>query len=248
MRYQIISGLTASLLLAGGALCAPKAVRKSEAVGDRQITIRIHDYAHANPSVLSRGERAVDDILQQAGVAAVWIDCSVDLPNAGDARCSRPVSPVDFVLNLLPRSKSDRLRRPAGVLGFAAEASGRGFGFITSIFYDVVKDCATQRQEDFGELLGDAIAHELGHLLLGTNSHSSRGLMCAFWSGNQLRIAAQRGLAFSDTETQRIQAAMTARVLAATAFPQEGQSLVTDSSSRMKTSWPAESSGGHRLK
>ncbi|HEY6389165.1 MAG TPA: hypothetical protein VIX91_26085 [Candidatus Acidoferrum sp.] len=41
--------------------------------------------------------------------------------------------------------------------------------------------------------------------------------MSAFWSGRELRIADERGLAFLDAEVKRIQAAMTARTIAATA-------------------------------
>ena len=69
-----------------------------------------------------------------------------------------------------------------------------------------------------------AIAHELGHLLLGTNSHSVRGLMSAFWSGNQLRLASQGYLEFSDAEAERIQAALSARARAATSKGQVSES------------------------
>lgn len=80
-----------------------------------------------------------------------------------------------------------------------------------------MKDRAEERQLNFGELLGAVTAHELGHLLLGTNSHSGSGLMSAFWSGGKLRIAAQGWLTFTDAEAKRIHARMTARALAAAA-------------------------------
>ena len=38
-------------------------------------------------------------------------------------------------------------------------------------------------------ILGDVIAHELGHLLLGTNSHSPTGIMCANWDHDYLTLA-----------------------------------------------------------
>jgi hypothetical protein len=109
---------------------------------------------------------------------------------------------------------SDRARFAGGVLGSAIEGTGDNFGFIASIFYDLAKERAAEHQVDFGELLGDAVAHELGHLLLGTNSHSGRSLMSAFWSGNQFRLAAQGGLEFSSAEVKRIEASMNARTLA----------------------------------
>lgn len=229
MKRLIIGGLTVSLVLTVAALGAPKSTQKGQAVSDGQISIRIRDYAQANPLVLRHAEQVAGEILQRAGVATRWIDCPVG--SSGIVACSSPVSTLDFFVNLLPESMSDRLRLPGGVLGSAIEGSGKDFGFIASVFYDVAKDRAAERQVDFGELLGNAIAHELGHLLLGTSSHSGRSLMSAFWSGNQFRLAAQGGLAFSDPEVKRIQASMNARTLAATELTQQGQSVATNYSS-----------------
>jgi hypothetical protein len=187
---------------------------KMQPVSGWQITIRIRDYAQANPLVRQRGVDAASEILHKAGVATRWIDCPVGSSGAGD--CSSALSPFDFVINLLPYSMSERLHQGEGVLGYAIEASGKDFGLIASVFYDVAKERAAEQQQNLGELLGDAIAHELGHLLLGTNSHSLRGLMSAFWSGNQLRLASEGCLFFSEAEAKRIQAALNARALAAT--------------------------------
>jgi len=215
LTRRTISGLTVGLMLVATAFGTPKSAQKGRPVSGGQITIRIRDYAQANPVVRQHAEEGAGNILQEAGVATRWIDCPVGSSNTED--CSSSVSPLDFVVNLLPYSMSDLLHQRGGILGFAIEASGEDFGFIASVFYDVVKERAAEHQQDVGELLGDAIAHELGHLLLGTHSHSGWGLMSAFWSGNQLRRAAQGCLAFSDREVERIQAALRARTLAATA-------------------------------
>lgn len=226
MKREITSGLVMSLILV-----SPSFGRSKSSQGEQptaEITIRIRDYAHSEPLIRQHAEQVAGEILQKAGVATRWIDCPVGSPDIG--ACASPVSTLDFFVNLLPESMSDHLHLPGGVLGSAIEGSGKSFGFIASVFYDVARDRAADRQLDFGELLGDAIAHELGHLLLGTNSHSGRGLMCAFWSGNQFRLVAQGGLAFSEPEEKRIRAAMNARSLASTALTQPEQSFATDSS------------------
>ena len=46
---------------------------------------------------------------------------------------------------------------------------------------------ASQADASPSLVLGRAIAHELGHLLIGTPRHSSRGLMRALWSQEELR-------------------------------------------------------------
>jgi hypothetical protein len=100
------------------------------------------------------------------------------------------------------------------VLGIAINDTGKDFGVFASVFFDNAKDCAAQRGLDLTRLLGDAIAHELGHLLLGAKSHSGHGVMRPFWSGKELLAADQRGLSFSSSEKNRLQIALTARTSA----------------------------------
>jgi hypothetical protein len=213
MKRQIMSGSVAILVLAAAAYGGTENIQNESPSNGRQVMVRIRDYAQANRSVRQYSEHVAGEILQKAGVDARWIECPVGSPSTG--ACASPVSTLVLVVNLLPRSMSDRLHRPAGVLGVAIEASDGQFGYSASVFYDEVKERATEHELNFGELLGDAIAHELGHLLLGTNSHSNSGLMSAFWSGNKLRIASQGLLMFTDAEAKRINVAMATRALAA---------------------------------
>jgi hypothetical protein len=46
---------------------------------------------------------------------------------------------------------------------------------------------AAEANADPAAILGRAIAHELGHLLIGTPVHSPHGLMRALWSQTELR-------------------------------------------------------------
>lgn len=210
MKRQIMSGLVIGLVLASPSFGRSKSSEKQQAT--TEITIRIRDYAQANPMVLNHAEKVAGDLLRKADVETRWIDCPIG--SSGTGVCSSPLSTLDFVINLLPQSMSDGARFAGGVLGSAIEGTGDNFGFIASVFYDLAKERAAEHQVDFAELLGDAVAHELGHLLLGTNSHSGRSLMSAFWSGNQFRLVAQGGLEFSSSEVKRIEASMNARTLA----------------------------------
>src|SRR5207245_3617242 len=55
-----------------------------------------------------------------------------------------------------------------------------------------------------GELLGYFVAHELGHLLLGRDSHSATGLMTAVWGASELQQASQGKLLFTSDQGDRI--------------------------------------------
>ena len=215
MKRQRIGGLALSLVLAASSYGGPQDAGMPRTMNERKITIRIHNYAQVKPSVLLPATRAAADILREAGVDSVWVECLAGQTELPDAACTSPVTPLDLVLNLLPRSQAQHLHFRDKILGVALETTGEDFGIFASVFYDNVKDCAAQRQLDLAQLLGHVIAHELAHLLLGTNSHSSHGVMCAFWCGKELLAAEQRGLSFSSSEKKRLQITLTARTLAA---------------------------------
>jgi hypothetical protein len=52
---------------------------------------------------------------------------------------------------------------------------------------NIVLTRAHEANVDSGRLLGRAIAHEIGHLLLGTSGHANRGLMRARWLTGELQ-------------------------------------------------------------
>jgi hypothetical protein len=58
-------------------------------------------------------------------------------------------------------------------------------------------------------LMGYAMAHEIGHLLLG-EKHAASGLMRAVWSKEEYRNMAQRWLGFSETERRALYEALAA--------------------------------------
>ena len=74
-----------------------------------------------------------------------------------------------------------------GRLGYAlVDPVARG-GTLATVFADRVREAAAAARADGGRLLGLAIAHEIGHLLLGTNAHVERGLMRPVWLSEEIR-------------------------------------------------------------
>ena len=62
-----------------------------------------------------------------------------------------------------------------------------GVGSLATVYADRVRVMAQRAGVDNAELLGRAMAHEVGHLLLGTNGHAAHGLMRASWSSVDLQ-------------------------------------------------------------
>jgi hypothetical protein len=77
---------------------------------------------------------------------------------------------------------------------------------LASVFYDrrlrFVNDDAGL---GLPSILGCFIAHEIGHLLLGSNSHSNQGLMQAGWGERQIRQALAGDLFFTRRQAKLIQ-------------------------------------------
>jgi hypothetical protein len=66
-------------------------------------------------------------------------------------------------------------------------------------------------------ILGCVIAHEIGHLLLGPDSHSESGIMQPRWERKQMRQALTGTLLFTPVQAKHIQAEARMRMSSETA-------------------------------
>jgi hypothetical protein len=71
-------------------------------------------------------------------------------------------------------------------LGFSYVDTGLKAGTLATVFPDRVHALADAARVDEGELLGRAMAHEVGHLIIGTRDHASAGLMRGTWASTEL--------------------------------------------------------------
>jgi len=100
------------------------------------------------------------------------------------------------------------LRLVAGTNKFKeAEYGYTAIPVLATIYYQKI---ALRAQRDNANyelptLLGCVMAHELGHLLLGTPGHSNAGIMQPEWGGVQIRQALTNRLFFTREESSRIQ-------------------------------------------
>ncbi len=98
---------------------------------------------------------------------------------------------------------------------------------LASVYYEYVERLAKFDGADF-ELpivLGCVIAHEIGHLLLGSDSHSRSGIMQARWGRDQLRMAMMGTLHFQADQVRVMRAEAGRRM--------EGNALSTDLSASL---------------
>ena len=58
-------------------------------------------------------------------------------------------------------------------------------------------------------LLGRVMAHEIGHILLGTHAHSRTGIMRAVWTDHELSTAASQELVLTALQSCRMKSRLT---------------------------------------
>jgi hypothetical protein len=211
MKTRFASGLILGLLFATSSAWAKQSSPTVSTDEGQQITIGAYDYAHAAPYAVLKAERVTDGILQVAGVSIVWLACSADESSPRNPACANLVGPMKLTLHIIPKDAAARLRLKSEVFGIAAEGGEGEFGCDAWVFYDKVREAAALTGLSLPQIFGTVIAHELGHLLLGTNSHSRSGLMRARWSREELFAADLGELVFSNSERDRIKSSIVAR-------------------------------------
>jgi hypothetical protein len=172
---------------------------------EKQITVRVRNYPRVDSGVLLKAETTANKILQEAGADTVWLLCFDGSTWSRDAACTSLPGPLDLTVNVLSFPASQASHPRGDAFGYATEDGEQGFGCDAWIFYDPMKRFAVERELSLAQLLGHVFAHEVGHMLLGANSHSGMGLMRAQWSGRELQAADHGGLFFSASESKRIQ-------------------------------------------
>lgn len=200
-------GAAAALELAIGMTIAnPMATAKPRPERVEQ-TIFVHDVAGIAPSTLEEALEEVARIYSTANVNMRWLYCRAE---TGGAMVDCPaLQPNAVVLRIIPGPLKIVSK---WALGFSLVDENGGTQAAVSLLH--VKMCVARQkliQVSLSRVLGHAMAHEVGHLLLGTNSHSSAGLMQADWDDAAMNRIANGALNFTAAESERIRASVMRR-------------------------------------
>ena len=84
--------------------------------------------------------------------------------------------------------------------------SAKGHGIIAGVFLERTTQMARSLGLDAHVVLGHTMAHEIGHLLLGSNSHAKKGIMRPKWGKREVHLAKTGGFGFTDDQAERMQA------------------------------------------
>jgi hypothetical protein len=162
-----------------------RAAEPSAAPMRTTLVVRVYNGADLPPRDVHEASRVASGILAAGGVDVRWKNCPRTAKSPDADACRRPLAANEAVLRLIPAASS--MTAESASLGFTVlDRQGRR-PVLSTVFMDRVTDVAHRAKVDTPLLTGRAMAHELGHLLLGTSGHAEAGLMRAFWSDETLR-------------------------------------------------------------
>jgi hypothetical protein len=206
--------LSAGLVLASGltGLCQTAKADSSET--SPAVTIHVRNYAGVAPRTLAEAEEVAAGIFRNAGVETRWVDDVLIAETVLVNPANHPAdSLADIQLSILPQEMSDRLGFPKNVMGLVPGTDAQvAYVFeskVNTLFNSALNALChgrLDRQVSRSVILGHAIAHELGHLLLDLKGHTTQGIMRAEWGLKDLWDAAHRFLLFTPQQAEVMRA------------------------------------------
>jgi hypothetical protein len=168
------------------------------------VVVRVYD---ANGVIAGTNRRALDQAgkaLQAASIDVIWRLCPAS------PSCDAAIAPGEFAIRIV-RAPVPPREVGAVALGDAMIDTRAGTGVLATVYIDRIERLAHDAGVDSRALLGRAIAHELGHLLLATTTHGPVGLMRAHWSQDEVRRGQPRDWNFAPPELAAIRQRVEAR-------------------------------------
>lgn len=145
-----------------------------------QIRVLVYNMANIQVATLAQAESQASRIFNQARIYPLWVECP----------CDNGPGPADLMLRIIPKLfGTTRAKVSKEAMGYAPVSTDGGV--LATVFFDRVEEVT--KGGPVAPVLGNVMAHELGHLLLGQNAHTLQGIMRANWSRGFMKLA-QRGL------------------------------------------------------
>ena len=204
-----------------------------QAAANLEMTIDVYDYAGIDPGELAEAEAFAARVLHQAGHS----DAVERLPvfsDSGKVRrrrwCNSSIHPPSA------RGNGGQARRFYANAGGITVHSPRYLSRGRVCFCRTRQRLRRTRSRSGTPLLGAAITHEVGHLLLAGNAHTVTGIMSAHWGPKEKKDALMEVLTFSRRQSEQIRTDVSQRMSGSNQRAQ-----IAPEERRMEPKWTAAS-------
>lgn len=141
------------------------------------LIVRVYDNATLPKAALRGALDTAAQTLRPADVDVTWAICS----SSSGGRCMAPPGHGELMVRLV-RSVRDSPADGGEALGTALVDPATLTGVLATVYVDRVERLAQGADATLGTWLGRAMAHEIGHLLMGRAAHAAHGLMRPRWT------------------------------------------------------------------
>jgi hypothetical protein len=169
---------------------------------ENRVTVLVYNYAHLPMQTLREAEDRASLIFRKAGVEVEWADCPLNNEDPSlYPGCPELSGATQVFLRIFQQTATK------------VETGGEAFvaARIANIFWSRVEEQAQRLNVAPPRFLAHTVAHELGHLLLGSNSHSPVGIMTARWDAPTVTRICQEGLYFNRQQSELMRSEMRKR-------------------------------------
>jgi hypothetical protein len=209
------------LVVAGKASAVAQTTARGSADTSLTVTIHVYNSAEVDHKTLMEAEKVATEIFRKAGAESQWVDVALTSENEQENPADQGSFNLSHIrLDIYPRLMDEHLGLSNKALGLAP---GTGPDRqVIYVFYNRVEALAhsqvravfegsIRRPATTPQILGHAIAHEIGHLLLNLESHSATGIMRGDWNLNDLHGVASGFLLFTPQQAEVIRAEVARR-------------------------------------
>ncbi len=171
------------------------------AVVVNDLYVRIYDSTGVTPQERARALTRAGEILARVEIDTAWLECPAHGTGTWRSACDAPPVAGELVVRLVHASPlADRTHPRA--LGYSLLDVHSGQGTLATVFINRIAALSQKAHIDRTVVLGRAIAHEIGHLLLGSNAHGGSGLMREIWTFDEVRRDRAEDWQFTRTERE----------------------------------------------
>lgn len=163
-----------------------------------QLLVFVYNHARVSTEIVLDAEKEASRVFRGLSLEVTWVNCWTR--HTDSTTGLEPMTSTRLFVGIVPRA----VKLSDAVFGVAFLGSD-GNGRYADVFFESVRRLRAE-EPDVGEgrVLAYVMAHEIGHLLLGSNAHSEMGIMKPRWSAVELRKIEMGKLTFTRTECEKI--------------------------------------------